>query len=179
MAQKLISFLLCLTSPALVRGQPPKPTTDGPITTATGAFFALSVADVKTSARWYEEKLGLKVVVQAPKRDGVAVIVLEGGGLIVELIEHDDALTLSQPTAVAAGNFRVYGIVKTGAIVVDFEKTLTMLRQRGVQIAFGPFPATRDQRANVIVKDNSGNLIQFFGRIQGGAVLRAPPPNGQ
>jgi hypothetical protein len=38
-----------------------------------------------------------------------------------------------------------------------------MLEARDVEIAFGPYPARADQRANVIVKDNAGNLIQFFG----------------
>ena len=42
-------------------------------------------------------------------------------------------------------------------IVDDFEKTVAMLKARQVEIAFGPFP-------NVIVKDNAGNLIQFFGK---------------
>ena len=33
-----------------------------------------------------------------------------------------------------------------------------------MSIAFGPFPARPNQRANMIVKDNAGNLIQIFGR---------------
>ena len=35
---------------------------------------------------------------------------------------------------------------------------------RGAEIAFGPFPARDGQRANLIVRDNAGNLIQFFGK---------------
>jgi hypothetical protein len=46
-------------------------------------------------SRWYSEKLGLKVVMRVPKTDKAAVTVLEGGGLIVELIQHDDALPLN------------------------------------------------------------------------------------
>jgi hypothetical protein len=34
---------------------------------ATGGFFALSVPDMPASARWYSEKLGLKVVTEEPK----------------------------------------------------------------------------------------------------------------
>jgi hypothetical protein len=40
------------------------------------------------------EKLGLKIVMQPPKTNGATVIVLAGSGLIVELIQHDDALLL-------------------------------------------------------------------------------------
>ena len=126
----------------------------------TGAFFALSVADLKTSAQWYTDKLGLKSTMENPKRDGVAVIVLEGevGGarLIVELIQRDDARPL--------GKANVHGIFKAGVIVEDFDKTLATLKARQVEIAYGPYPARANQRANVIVKDNAGNLLQFFGK---------------
>lgn len=50
-----------------------------------------------------------------------------------------------------------------GVIVSDFEKTLSTLKERGADIAFGPFPARPGQRANVIVRDNAGNLIQGKG----------------
>ena len=58
----------------------------------------------------------------------------------------------------------VHGIFKAGIIVDEFEKVLATLRERQVPIAIGPFPARDGQRANVIVRDNSGNLIQFFGK---------------
>jgi hypothetical protein len=48
--------------------------------------------------------------------------------------------------------------------VDDYEGALKRLRERGVQIAMGPFPANGDQRANVIIRDNSGNLIQLFAK---------------
>jgi catechol 2,3-dioxygenase-like lactoylglutathione lyase family enzyme len=131
---------------------------------AAGAFFALSVPDLKASTQWYEQKLGLKVVMTAPKKDGVAVAVLEGGGLIVELIERDGAVPLSKAAPGAKDNTYLQGIFKAGVIVDDFGKTVGTLKSRGVEIAYGPFPARADQRANIIVRDNNGNLIQFFGK---------------
>ena len=83
---------------------------------------------------------------------------LVGGGLIVELIQHDDA------SPAAKDSLFIHGIFKAGVIVDDFEKTVAMLNARHVEIAFGPYPKRADQRANVIVKDNAGNLIQFFGK---------------
>jgi hypothetical protein len=56
------------------------------------------------------------------------------------------------------------GFVKAGVVVDDFDGTLAMLRSKGVSMAFGPFLARAGQRANVIVRDLEGNLIQFFGR---------------
>jgi catechol 2,3-dioxygenase-like lactoylglutathione lyase family enzyme len=133
-------------------------------TPVTGAFFALSVADVNASAGWYTEKLGLKVIMPLTKSGPASVIVLEGSGLIVELIQHDDAAPLSKAAPTVKANYLVHGIFKAGVIVEDFDKTLAMLRERNVPIAFGPFPAKSGQRANVIIRDNAGNLIQFFGK---------------
>jgi catechol 2,3-dioxygenase-like lactoylglutathione lyase family enzyme len=130
-----------------------------PVLTASGAFFALSVADMKVSAQWYEDKLGLKVVMPTANQDQIAVTVLEGGGLIVELIQHDDAAPAGKD------NLLIHGIFKAGVIVDDFDQTVAALKARHVEIAFGPFPKKANQRANVIVRDNAGNLIQFFGKL--------------
>ncbi|HEV8148261.1 MAG TPA: VOC family protein [Bryobacteraceae bacterium] len=141
---------------------------DTPAQKTTGAFFALSVADLKTSTQWYTDKLGLKSTLENPKRDGVAVIVLEGdvGGtkLIVELIRRDDAQPLAKATNGIADPIRVHGVFKAGVVVDDFDKTLATLKARQVEIAYGPYPARSNQRANVIVRDNAGNLLQFFGK---------------
>jgi catechol 2,3-dioxygenase-like lactoylglutathione lyase family enzyme len=134
-----------------------------PAFTSHGAFFGLSVPDLGASTRWYAEKLGLTVVMHPPKQDRAEVTVLEGGGLIVELLQRDDAMPLRQAAPSITGNYQVHGIFKTGVIVDDFDKTLATLRSRGVEIAIGPFAATATQRANVIIRDNAGNLIQFFG----------------
>ena len=145
------------TDPTAVPAQRDPGDTPAPLITTAGAFFGLNVADIDASTQWYAEKLGLKVVMQAPRSGQIpAVTVLEGGGLIVELVERTDA--------VAPGASPVRGFMKAGVIVDDFEKVLATLTARGVPIAFGPFPARSDQRANVIVRDNAGNLIQFFGQ---------------
>ncbi len=141
-----------------------QPTTDpAPVATATGAFFALTVPDVDASARWYSEKLGLTVTMRDTGPDKTRVVVLEGGGLIVELIQRPTAAADKGP-ATTAGDLPARGFFKAGAIVADFEQTLATVRARGVEIAFGPFPARGNQRANVIIRDNAGNLIQFFGQ---------------
>ena len=129
----------------------------------TGAFFALSVADLAASEKWYSERLGLSVVMRTPKQDKASAVVLEGDGLIVELIQHDDAVPLARAAPAVKSTMEVHGIVKAGVIVADFDRTLAILRERKVEIAFGPYPARPGQRANVLVRDNAGNLIQFFG----------------
>jgi catechol 2,3-dioxygenase-like lactoylglutathione lyase family enzyme len=162
-----VAVLGVLTLPAAARSAPATTPPPAPAAAVTGAFFALSVADLGASARWYSERLGLKVVMESPKHDKSAVVVLEGGGLIVELIQNDDAVPLSTAAPAVKSNMLVHGLVKAGVIVADFDKTLALLKERGVRIAFGPYPARGTQRANVIVEDNAGNLIQFFGREAG------------
>jgi hypothetical protein len=107
--------------------------------------------------------LDLHVVMRTPKTDKAAVVVLEGGGLIVELIRHDDAVPLAAAARGITDPILVHGIVKAGLVVRDFDALLARLRARQARIAFGPYPARPDQRANAIVEDNAGNLIQFFG----------------
>jgi catechol 2,3-dioxygenase-like lactoylglutathione lyase family enzyme len=128
-----------------------------------GAFFALSVADLVASAAWYEQKLGLSVTLDIPKQNGIAVKVLEGGGLTVELIQDDQARPLAQAAPGVTDPQRIHGLYKAGFVVKDFDRALALLRERGVEIAFGPFPETATQRANVLIRDNSGNLLQVFG----------------
>jgi catechol 2,3-dioxygenase-like lactoylglutathione lyase family enzyme len=139
-----------LATPALARDHalPFKP--------VTGAFFALSVANMNESVQWYSQKLGLEVTLEI--RDKVSVTVLEGGGLTVELI-HDPA---ARPRTVARPEL-THGPFKAGFVVKDFGNAVEQLRARGVVFAFGPFPAKDKQRANLLIRDNAGNLIQIFG----------------
>src|SRR6185295_7512551 len=106
---KATTVLLWLTLATVAATPSAAPTPEAPVIGSTGAFFALSVADVNASATWYSETLGLKVVMQPPKQDGAAVIVLEGGGLIVELIQHDDAVPLSKAAPGVKSHILVHG----------------------------------------------------------------------
>ena len=123
---------------------------------AKGAFLALSVSDLESSVTWYRDKLGLEVV-DRPSTGDVKVAILEGGGLIVELIQHHEAKARG-----GADAYLQHGIFKSGVVVDDFDGLVAMLREKKADIAYGPFPARGKQRANLIVRDNAGNMIQFF-----------------
>ena len=129
-----------------------------PAPAARGSFIALSVADLEASIAWYRDTLGLRLSSRPVDSATVKVAILEGDGLLVELIQHADAAAMPAP-APAPGQ----GIFKAGFVVADFEAALARLRAAGAQIAYGPYPAKDGQRANVIVRDNSGNLLQLFG----------------
>jgi catechol 2,3-dioxygenase-like lactoylglutathione lyase family enzyme len=153
---KAFYLVVGLVSPMAVRAQSAPPAPPAPVMVA-GSFFALSVPDLDASAKWYTEKLGLNVVMQVPRQNKTAVTVLEGGGLIVELIQHDDA----RPSG---DRLLVHGVFKVGVVVEDYAGLLELLRARRVEIALGPFLAREGQRANLIVRDNAGNLLQFFAK---------------
>jgi catechol 2,3-dioxygenase-like lactoylglutathione lyase family enzyme len=140
-------------------GRPQHGAAKPPISASKGAFFAVSVADLEASSEWYSEKLGLRVVLNVPRTDGVAVMVLEGGGLTVELVQHANAQAAPCNQTDPA---LCHGLFKVGVVVKDLDKTLQKLGERGVPVAFGPFPAQGNQRANAIIRDRSGNLIQLF-----------------
>jgi methylmalonyl-CoA/ethylmalonyl-CoA epimerase len=161
---KLSIGALATLLPAVAYSQAMPLMPESPVMTVRGAFVALSVPDLDASARWYSEMFGLRPVMIVPVRqNGTRVYVLQGGQLIVELLQRDGARPLNVAAPSAKETEDVYGIVKAGFIVADFEKTLSTLRSKHAEIVIGPFPPRVEQQAQVIVRDNSGNLIQIFG----------------
>ena len=142
-------FTALITLPTALQSPP------APVFSTSGAYFALYVRDLEASRSWYVERLGLRVTLEPPAYNGIRALILEGGGLIVELLQDPKAQAAPPPTM---------GFFKAGVIVEDYDATLARLRERGVTIALGPFPARNGQRANFLIRDNSGNLIQIFGR---------------
>ncbi len=137
-----------------------------PALSTSHTFFAVSVADAEASARWYTEKLGLTVKTRVPRNDGTksAMVLLQGGGLTVEIVQHDEAVPLRNFIPEPRGSLYVHGIFKVGVAVGNFDSAIATLRARGVSIPIGPFPKRPDQPANAIIKDGDGNYIQIFGK---------------
>ena len=155
---RLASLTFAVLFPVTAPAQ--EPAAAPPFDAVTGSFFAISVPDLEASTKWYTEKFGLRSILSVPKKPGAAgVNVLQGNGLTVEIQQHDGA----EPVARGAPSER-QGIFKVGVFVKDFDATLAQLRARGVTIFMGPFPKRSDQPAQVIVRDTSGTLIQFFGQ---------------
>ena len=155
---RFVSLAIATLLPAAAFAQSPT-TVAPPFDAVAGSFFAISVSDLEASTQWYSEKLGLRSIMSVPKQRGaVGVNVLQGNGLTVEIQQHDGA----EPDSREAPAQR-HGIFKVGVFVQDFDATLAQLRARGVPIFMGPFRSS-NQPPQVIVRDPSGTLIQFFGR---------------
>lgn len=135
-----------------------------PFHSATGAFVAISVQDLDSSTCWYAEKLGLNVLKRATAKDkSAAVSVLQGTGIIVELVWFASPVPLSKIAPELNGNHEVHGIFKSGLCVSDLDSTYEQLKSRGVTIAFEPFFDTSMQCRMFAIRDNGGNILQFFG----------------
>jgi methylmalonyl-CoA/ethylmalonyl-CoA epimerase len=144
---------LALASPAAAQHD------DAPLAFATGGFFALSVPDLGAAVAWYERHLGLARGMTLPRSGTLAgLVILEGHGVVVELMQLDEARPRSTEQAEL-----VHGIAKAGIVVSNFDSTVARLRARGVTFAIGPYPARADMRANVAFRDPAGNLIQILG----------------
>jgi catechol 2,3-dioxygenase-like lactoylglutathione lyase family enzyme len=129
-----------------------------PAFSAQGAFIAVVVADLDASERWYESNLGLRLIKRGKSpRMPAETAVLGGHNLFVELIHHDGK-QLPRIENEAA----VPRLIKAGMTVAqkDFEEIAGYFEKRGLKA--GIFEDKEMGVRSFIVKDNEGNLIQFF-----------------
>ena len=148
------NVILLLATCSALAAQAPMSNTP-PALAVRGAILAFSVPDLDASAKWYTEKLGLRIVHLYPRNKAVhaRAALFQGGGLLVELIQEDDAVDLGpQPR---------HGLAKAGLVVGNFAKLVATLRARGVEFA-SVYPRRVDQPANVTIRDNAGNLIALY-----------------
>lgn len=142
----------------------------GPLTAArAGAgpsgrqFIGLSVPDAKASATWYQQAFGLQVLRETEAPDGRArVLVLGSDSLLIELLQHRDALPFDSRSHKSRA--MVHGLFKVGFEVADLEMTLKQLRQLGAELMTADIVDDREQGLRyLLVRDNNGNLLQLFG----------------
>jgi catechol 2,3-dioxygenase-like lactoylglutathione lyase family enzyme len=156
---RMLVLLAALCAPAVVAAK-------APFAAVQGGYVALSVADLDASAKWYAETFDLAIVrnhSQSPDQKASATI-LTGHGLIIELIQHADAMPLTRAAPALSRAFQVHGIFKSGIVVDDLDATFTELNARKVEIAFPIFADAALATRTFAIRDNSGNLLQFFGK---------------
>jgi catechol 2,3-dioxygenase-like lactoylglutathione lyase family enzyme len=134
---------------------------------AQGAFWAIVVADIDASERWYLENLGLRRIKKGTAPNGKSeTVVLGGHGIYAELVHY---LQDKDPQAQAGpkdGQRLQLGICKTGLTVSpqDFDAILHHLRQRQAALVGRVISDDEMGMRAFIVRDNTGNLIQFFAK---------------
>lgn len=136
---------------------------DRPLAGVDGTFIALSVPDSAAAAAWYREKLGYEVIAQGEAPNKIArFALLRHGANVLELIEHAEARPLAAAGAKAA--HQLHGIFKAGFTVADLDAMYAYVRARHVEIAYDLTRAKDVPMRTFTIRDNSGNLIQFFGK---------------
>ncbi|MBZ5531203.1 MAG: VOC family protein [Acidobacteriia bacterium] len=162
-------LLICAASSALLlSGQKAAPAASVPAFGTEGAFWAIVVADLDASERWYSENLGFRRIKKSTAPNGAAeTSVLEGHGIYVELVHFlDGKNTPLAQVGPKEGQRLGLGIFKTGVTVSQevFDQLIPALRARNVQFVGGVFEDKEMAVRSFIVKDNTGNPIQFFAR---------------
>jgi catechol 2,3-dioxygenase-like lactoylglutathione lyase family enzyme len=160
---RVITSLAAVALATLPIGAQPAPA-GSPALRTTGAFFALTVADIDATRTWYAEKLGLSVIMDVSADGGGRAVVLSGGGLTVELVRQPGAVALRSAAPSVQEPLGIHGIFKVGMVIDEYDRALETLRSRGVTFAMGPFPARDGFPANAIFRDNEGNYVQVIAR---------------
>lgn len=131
----------------------------------TGVFFALSVADVDTLSKWYQEKLGFKVLSSGEAPNKIAKFaILQTEGALIEMIQHRDAKPVSVAAPSVKSAHQLHGIFKIGMLVQDIDAAYRALKEKQVVIAYDLMPAKDVPMRSFTIRDGEGNLVQFFGK---------------
>lgn len=165
----LVSFAILSTPIALAAQASPLPAPN-PIELAAPQFIALSVRDLASSVRWYGELFGLSELFDAASPDSSTLVKLMGSrSLRVEFVQHRSARSLEQIAGKPTSPDQVYGFAKVGFFVRDLDATIAILRAHGASIegTWLQRPAAVAANdpvwtRNILVRDNSGNYVQFF-----------------
>jgi Glyoxalase/Bleomycin resistance protein/Dioxygenase superfamily len=131
---------------------------------AAPVFFALSVKDLDASVKWYSETLQLTPTRLPPTPQAKAAI-LQGGGLIVELVEHSEAFDLETRLPELQKRYLAHGLFKVGFFVSDLDATVKRLKSRGAAFRGELFTDEILGARSILLLDNSQNVIQLFERL--------------
>lgn len=126
-------------------------------------MFAISTPDPESAARWYREKLGLKVLKQVALPEAKTIWIVGSDSLMVEIgplfgKNAGAEPAKRDPKAIARGIFKI------GFFVEDLDKTSADLRREGVAFRFADGSDKELGLRFVIISDPDGNLIQIFER---------------
>ena len=119
----------------------------------------ISVPDLDASIRWFAEVLDFEVETrfEIPAIPAKAAM-LRRGDLRVELFEVPGAKRLPEERRQPNTDLLTHGNKHLAFAIKDADATADLLRQRGADIVFvGHFK----WGANVFIRDNAGNLIEF------------------
>ncbi len=122
--------------------------------------FAISVADLEETIRWYSDIFGFTVIDRSEIPDaGIRVSHMQGTGMILEIFEAAESAPLPEERRIPNQDLLTQGNKHISFGVPDGPKAKAELEALGVEIAM---VAEVDGTYGVFIRDNTGNLIEIF-----------------
>lgn len=120
---------------------------------------AISVDDMQATQAWYKRVLGFEVerefdIPAIPAR----VSILRNGGLRMEVFQVTDAQPLPDDRRQPDADNRTIGNKHVAFAIKNVDTFSKQLEQRGADIVW---VKRMPHGANIFIRDNSGNLIEF------------------
>ena len=127
------------------------------------SFIALNAPDADSTARWYEEMFGLKLLKEIKTADGSAHIRIEGNEfLMVEIIQVKGSKAITDCQLKQDESHLLNGIFKAGVFVRDAKKAEDYFKSKGVAIRHSIFSDKETATTSFILGDPNGNMLQFI-----------------
>jgi catechol 2,3-dioxygenase-like lactoylglutathione lyase family enzyme len=123
-------------------------------------MIEINVADIDSSAAWYQKTLGMRVVrTFAYEASGSRGVLLEGNGVLVELNQYDGA------RGVERGDVPVFGFQAIAIRTGDVDCAAAALARHGARIIIPPKSLPDQGLRFCAFKDNEGNTLEFWQSI--------------
>jgi len=132
-----------------------------------GSFFALLVPQASEAAEWYRDYLGFSVIRSTEGPGGASrTVMLEQQGVLLEIIEARGSFNLQSVTSKKTSLLQ--GVRKVGIVIEEdgFDSLHSALVRKKATFIGDVFTDDGLKMRSFIVRDNSGNLVQFFSRIK-------------
>ena len=127
------------------------------------SFIALNASNADSTARWYEEMFGVKLLKEIKVADGSGHIRIEGNQfLMVEIIQAKGSRTFSDCQLQKGQSHLLRGYFKAGIFVTNIEKAEKYFQSKGASIPHRMFSDKETAMKSFIVEDPNGNLLQFI-----------------
>jgi methylmalonyl-CoA/ethylmalonyl-CoA epimerase len=137
----------------------------------------ISVPDLETAIAWWRKVLGFEVERRFPIPSIPAqVVILKNGPLHIELFEVEGAKSLPDERREPDTDVYTHGNKHVSFAVESVREFAEQLKVRGADIVW---VKQMEQGANIFIRDNAGNLVEFVESAKpahGYAELSPPPP---
>lgn len=130
-------------------------------------FIALNVSNADSTAAWYEDMFGVKLLKEIKIPDGYGHIRIEGNEhLMVEILRAKDSWSLAQCNLDKENAHLLRGYFKTGFFVEDIRKAREYFKVKSGKVVHDIFRDEETATLSFIIEDPNGNMLQFIQSVR-------------